>query len=160
MHVNREEICKYSRGVQTTQEGAWRYVLSQRKMEEIDGVYQLYALSQLIPTQSADVERGFSLVNNSLGLNRLRTKTSTLDSKLRIQENLPSGKTDFEEKIEYARIGEEREKDDTETVPNAIAIYHQLMMPTHQPLMVQRLHEALLLRRACGRRSLQSSLRT
>jgi hypothetical protein len=73
---------------------------------------------------------------------------AVLTRRRQFKENLPSGKTDFEKKIEYARIGEERDKDDTQTVPNAIAIYHQLMMPNHQPLMVERLHEALAVERS------------
>jgi hypothetical protein len=54
----------------------------------------------VIPTQSADVERGFSLLNHALGLNRLSTQICTLDCRLRVKQALPAAFTNAHEAAE------------------------------------------------------------
>ena len=87
----RDIVLKYAKGLHPTHEGSWRAVLKEQPISTIDDVFKLYVLYQLIATQSADVKRGFSHLNDTLGLTRMSTHTQTADARLRIkQERRPS----------------------------------------------------------------------
>jgi hypothetical protein len=129
---------------------AWRYVIAQRGVADIcrciqtADVYRLYVLSQLIPTQSADVERGFSSLNQCLGLTRLKASIVTLDCMLRIKQNVPGDATEDA----LMSVGVEPEapvslEPGVSMEPNAVACHRQLVLPNAQPLLVQQLHDQL-----------------
>jgi hypothetical protein len=89
--IVRDLLFTHSRGPASSKSeaGAWQSVLQQRQFADVRDVVSLFALYQLIPTQSAHVERGFSLLNHTLGLNRLSTQICTLDCRLRVKQALP-----------------------------------------------------------------------
>jgi hypothetical protein len=144
--IVKDLLFEYSRGSARgqSQESAWQFVLQQRQLADVVDVVQLYVLSQVIATQSADVERGFSLLNHMLGLNRLSTKTVTLDCRLRVKQDMPapfSNKSEARELQMYLqKQGTEAEGD---TSPNAVRIYNQLVVPNSPEPLVQTLHGRL-----------------
>lgn len=144
--IVRELLFTYSRGpaIQRSEQGAWQYVLQQRPSVDIKDVLSLYVLSQVIVTQSADVERGFSLLNGCLGLNRLSTQIMTLDCRLRVKQALPSPFKNASEAVELSEhlraVG--MEPNDTGS-PNASEIHRQLLLPNGTQPILFALHERL-----------------
>jgi hypothetical protein len=116
---------------------AERARLGRGELGELGWVWALYVVGELIPTQSGDVERGFSLLNHCLGLTRLKTSVITLDCRLRIKQNVPIEAGEYD--IELTRVGVEAEKDSTE--PNAVQYHKQLLLPNEPMLLVQQLHD-------------------
>jgi hypothetical protein len=144
--IVRDLLFTYSRGParHRSQESAWQYVLQQRPNAEVVNILSLYVLSQIIATQSADVERGFSLLNSCLGLNRLRTKTITLDCRLRVKQALPgpfkSSAEACEMSLALETIGVEAAD---ATGVCAHEIHGQLLLPNTPKLMLLTLHDRL-----------------
>lgn len=103
----------------------------------IEDVFKLYVLYQLIPTQSADVERGFSLLNDILGLKRMSTHTQTADARLRIKQELPS-KPDREQ-LQW--IGAQPAAD--ATTPTPWGIYSAQLKPNRPDMLFKSLHEVV-----------------
>ena len=65
-------------------------------------------------------------------------KEKSLDSTLRIKENIPSGNDTFQEMLAFERIGEaEGPGASSKDGPSAVAKYTQLMLPSHGPLMIE-----------------------
>lgn len=129
---------KYAQGLSPTQMGAWRYVLSEHPVQSICYIHKLYVLQQLIVTQSADVERGFSMVVQTLGLGRLSTSTATLDARLRIKENMPNTPS-----CKYLEmLGTPKDPDSAE--PSTHEIYSNILKQGGCPvkIMSKELHAA------------------
>jgi hypothetical protein len=119
----KELLYKYALGFKPTQHGAWRNVLDARPRDSIIHVYKLYVLSRLIVTQSADVERGFSMLVSTLGLARLRTSTQTLDARLRIKQFLPSDPS----RDDLQFLGAMKPEDGSDTDANPHELYSELL---------------------------------
>jgi hypothetical protein len=137
----REILYKYSRGNQATQDGAWRRVASEQPLHNIVHVYNLYVLCQVIPTQSADVERGFSLLTHILGLHRLSTSIATMDARLRVKQALPSNAMLEEDSIAW--LGLHKQEAEPEDMPNAREIYEQQLKPDAPELLIRKLHHSV-----------------
>jgi hypothetical protein len=84
----RESLYEFSRHDRPQPNAAWRYVLKQHSLEDVCDIVSLYVLGQLLPAQSSDVERGFTLANDCLGLRRLSTRIQTLNRRLRVKQTL------------------------------------------------------------------------
>jgi hypothetical protein len=98
------------------------------------------------------VEKRFSLLNHCLGLNRLSTKTVTLDCRLRVKQSLPkpfSNRVEaIELKAELMSLGVELDSVESTTNqdisgPNAVEIFRQLSLPNGMKPLIQTLHEKL-----------------
>jgi hypothetical protein len=139
----REELFTYSHGYKPTQAGAWRSVVQKLGVAEVCDVVQLYVLSQLLVAQSADVERGFSLMKDCLGVNSLSMKTITLDCRLRIKTGLylltNGGKDVSKEKLEWMGACPEPGSSD----PSCVQIYQNMLLPNKPQTLVARLHDVL-----------------
>jgi hypothetical protein len=126
--------------------------LQQRDLADVIDVVSLYVLSKVIATQSADVERKFSLLSNCLSLNRLGTKTITLDCRLRVMQSLPKPFSNrvkaTELEAELVSLGVEVDSDESTTNqdksgPNAVEIFRQLLLPNVMKPLIQTLQEKL-----------------
>jgi hypothetical protein len=126
--------------------------LQQRDLADVKDDVSLYVLSQVIATQSADVERGFLLLNHCLGLNRLSTKTGTLVCRLRAKQSLPKPisnrveATQLEAELESLGVeldSEESTTDQDKSGPNAVEIFRQLSLPNGMKPWIQTLQEKL-----------------
>ena len=114
----------------------------ERPAHAIKDIYKLYVLYQLIVTQSADVERGFSLLNDALGLRRLSSHTQTLDAGLRIKQELPCNPT--EQDLEWIGLKPVESSDAMNSGPNVCrSIYVDQSKPNRAHLLFQKLHVAL-----------------
>jgi hypothetical protein len=139
----REVLYTYAHGHKPTQAGAWRAVLQRLGAGEVSDVLSLYVLSRPIVTQSVDVERGFSLLKDCLGLKRLRTATMTLDCRSRTKIGLllvSDGLKNFKpEHLEWITWSSEEGSSEA----NCVEIYQRLVPPNAVPLTVVKLHETL-----------------
>jgi hypothetical protein len=133
----RAILLKYAKGLHPTQEGAWRTVLKMQPISSIEDVFKLYVLYQLIATQSADVERGFSILNDTLGLKRMSTHTQTVDARLRIKQALPS-KPDREQ-LQW--IGSQPAAE--VATPTPWSIYSEQLKPSRPDMLFKSLHEVV-----------------
>jgi hypothetical protein len=62
--IVRELLFTFTRSLnrKVCEQQAWKFVLQQRDLADVKDVVSLYVLSQVIATQSADVEKGFFTV--------------------------------------------------------------------------------------------------
>jgi hypothetical protein len=139
----REILYTCAHGHKPTQAGAWRAVQQRLGAGEVSDVLSLYVLSSLIVTQSVDVERGFSLLKDCLGLKRLSTATMTLDCPLRTKISLlplTNGLKNLKpEHLEWITWSPEEGSSEA----NCVEIYQRLVLPNAVPLTVVKLHETL-----------------
>jgi hypothetical protein len=136
-------LYEYCRGYKPTQQGAWRRVTKELNASEVCHILHLYILSQLIVSQSCDVERGFSLMKECLGLKRLKTTTMSLDCRLRIKSYMYglTGGENSVTKDQLYWVGVDPEQGSSE--PNCVQIYRSMHLPHSVPLMIETLHETL-----------------
>jgi hypothetical protein len=136
----RESLYEFSRRDRPQQDAAWRYVLKQHSLEDVCNIFSLYVLGQMVPTQSADAERGFSLANDCLGFRRLSTRTQTLDCRLRVKQNLPVNTT----KSDLLWIGQPRPTEGSNNDSLSVhQIYIQSLMPDAPDMLLRKLHAAV-----------------
>lgn len=94
-------------------------------------------LGEMVPTASAKVERGFSLLSNMEGTDRTSLTVASLDSLMRIKEGVTL------EDIANKRIDVEFPANGKEGAPSMLSIYEQLVVDPKMPLTVRKLAEAV-----------------
>ena len=102
------------------------------KFEDVQDIYSLYILSQVIPTSSTDVERGFSELSLMLGKLRMRTLLPTLDARLRVKLSLPNQV----QRDELEWVGEEPQPEDT--APSSYELYERMLKQGDKVDMMSR----------------------